>query len=129
MQLAGNSRIRPIIWAQFGTTIVVSLVLVLLGDLHAWSSLIGGLISASVNGLMALKVFVPYRAQDPAEVLARIFGAEMQKLLLTGILFATVILTVQPLSIVALLGTYLFVQVAVPIMVLYCDDRLMTRCK
>ena len=127
MQLTGSSQIRHVIWAQFGAAIIIALGLSTVQAHYAWSGLLGGVIPASVNSLMALKVFVPYRAQDSAEVLGRMLGAEVQKLLLTGMLFALVILTVQPLSIGILLGTYLFMQVAVPILVLLTEDRLKTR--
>lgn len=126
-QLTGNSQIRLVIWAQFGATIVIALGLAYFNELYAWSGLLGGTISASVNSLVALKVFVPYRAQNPAEVLARMFSAEMQKLLLTGVFFAVAILAVHPLSVGALLGTYLFIQVVVPVTVFFIEDRLKTR--
>ena len=124
MQLTGNSQIRHIISAQFGVAVSVSLALLLFNQLYAWSGLIGGLISASINGLTAWKVFVPYRAQDPGAVLARIYGAEIRKLFLTGVMFAVVLILVEPLSIGAMLGCYLFIQVAVPITVFLLEDRL-----
>ena len=127
MQLTGNSQIRHIISAQFGFAILVALALLLFNQLYAWSGLIGGLISASINGLTARKVFVPYQAQDPGAVLARMYGAEFRKLFLTGVLFASVLILVEPLSVGAMLGSYLFVQVAVPIIVFLLEDRLKTR--
>jgi ATP synthase protein I len=127
MQLTGNSQIRHIISAQFGFAIMVALALLLFNQLYAWSGLIGGLISASINGLTARKVFVPYRAQDPGDVLARLYGAEFRKLFMTGVLFALVLALVEPLSVGALLGSYLFVQVAVPVIVFLFEDRLKSR--
>jgi ATP synthase protein I len=127
MQLTGNSQIRHIISAQFGFAILVALALLLFNQLYAWSGLIGGLISASINGLTARKVFVPYRAQDPGAVLARMYGAEFRKLFLSGVMFALVLILVEPLSVGAMLGSYLFVQVAVPIIVFLFEDRLKTR--
>jgi len=127
MQLTGNSRIRHIISAQFGAAVLIALTLLLFNQLYAWSGLIGGLISASINGLTARQVFVPYRAQEPGAVLARMFGAEFRKLVLTGVLFAVVLTLVKPLSVGAMLGSYLFVQVVVPIIVFLFEDRLKTR--
>ncbi len=127
MQLTGNSQIRHVIWAQYGFTVVIALGLSFIDESYAWSGLLGGLVSASVNSLIALKVFVPYRAQNPTEVLGRMLSSEVYKLLLTGILFAVVILVVHPLSVGSLLGTYLFIQVAVPIIALLTEDRLKTR--
>jgi ATP synthase protein I len=127
MQLTGNSQIRHIVSAQFGFAILLALALLLFNQLYAWSGLIGGLISASINGLTARKVFVAYRAQDPGDVLARLYGAEFRKLFMTGVLFAVVLALVEPLSVGALLGSYLFVQVAVPIIVYLFEDRVKTR--
>ncbi|MDJ0808259.1 MAG: ATP synthase subunit I [Gammaproteobacteria bacterium] len=127
MQLTGSSQIRHVIWTQFGVTICIALGLSIIDLMHAWSGLLGGLISATVNSLVAYKVFVPYRAQNTAEVLGRMLGAEVQKLLLTGVLFALVFVAVHPLSVGTLFGAYLFVQVVVPIIVLMTEDRLKTR--
>ena len=127
MQLTGSNQIRHVIWAQYGATVAIGLGLATVDLMFAWSGLLGGLVSASVNSLMALKLFVPYRAQNTAEVLGRMLGAEVQKLLLTGVLFALVILAVHPLSVGTLLGTYLFIQAVVPILVLLTEDRLKTR--
>ena len=127
MQLAGNSQIRHIVSAQFVGAVCVALALLILDQLYAWSGLIGGLISASITGLTARKVFVPYRAQNPGEVLGRLYGAEFRKLVLTGVAFAVVLTFVKPLSVGALLGTYLFVQVVVPVIVYLHADRLETR--
>lgn len=127
MQLAGNSQIRHVIWAQLGFTIAIALGLSFIDLAYAWSGLLGGLVPASINSLMALKVFVPYRAQNPAEVLGRMLSSEVQKLLLTGACFAIVILVVHPLSVGALFGTYLFIQVAVPVIAILTEDRLKTR--
>lgn len=127
MQLTGNSQIRHVIWGQFGATIAIAMVLLYIDVWYAWSGLIGGMVSAAVNTMMARMIFVPYRAQNPAEVLARMFGAEMQKLLLTGAFFAVAIFTIHSLSVGALLGTYLFVQIVVPMIVLFSVDRLKTR--
>jgi ATP synthase protein I len=127
MQLAGNSQIRHIISAQFGAAIVVALALLLFDQQYAWSGLIGGLISASINGLTAWKVFVPYRAQNPNEVLARVYGAEIRKLLLTGVVFALVLTLLEPLNFGVLISVYFCVQVMVPAIVFSLEDRQKTR--
>ncbi|MEN8167711.1 MAG: ATP synthase subunit I [Pseudomonadota bacterium] len=127
MQLAGNSQIRHVISAQLVATFVIALGLLFYDRQFAWSGLIGGLITVSVNGLAARKVFVSYRAQNPAEVLARMKGAEVQRLLLTGILFAMAFDTLPNVSVSVLLGTYLLIQVVVPTIVMFFEDRLKTR--
>ena len=127
MQLAGQTQIRLVIWAQIGASGIVAAVLLLFGTHQAWSGLIGGLIAASANALAAVKVFTRYRAQDPGKVLGRLFGAELSKLLYTAALFAVAFVSVKPLSAGALLGTYLFIQAMVPLIVLFFYDRLKTR--
>jgi ATP synthase protein I len=127
MQLTGRSQIRNLILAQFGASILIALLLLLVSGIQAKSALAGGLIAASTNGLSALKAFARYRAQEPGKVLARLYGAELQKLLLTALLFAVAVISLHPLSVGALLGAYLLVQVLVPLIVLYVEDRLKTR--
>jgi ATP synthase protein I len=127
MQLAGNSQIRHVISAQFGVAVIIALALLFVDQRYAWSGLIGGLIPAIINGLTARKVFVPYQAQNPGEVLARLYSAEFTKLIFTGVAFALALTLIETLSIAALLGTYLFVQLAVPIIVFLFEDRLKTR--
>ncbi|MET0069464.1 MAG: ATP synthase subunit I [Candidatus Thiodiazotropha sp.] len=123
MQLAGNSQIRTIIALQFGAALSVGLVLLAFGKIVAYSGFIGGLIAAAANGFFAYRSFTHYRAQDPQRIAGRMFGAEIQKLIVTGLMFGLTIVTISPLSIGALLGCYLLVQVAVPLIVLVFQDR------
>ncbi|MES9986596.1 MAG: ATP synthase subunit I [Candidatus Thiodiazotropha endolucinida] len=123
MQLTGNSQIRTIVALQLGAAAVVGLVLLAFGKTFALSGFIGGLIAAVANGYFAYRSFTHYRAQDPQKIAGRMFGAEIQKLIITGLMFGLTIVTITPLSIGALLGSYLFVQVAVPLIVLVIEDR------
>lgn len=108
-------------------TIIIALVLLFFGKLYAWSGLLGGIISTAMNGYSASKVFVRYRAQEPTKILAEMYAAEISKLLLTGCLFLLVIALVEPLSVGALLGSYLFVQAIVPILALLSKDQMKIR--
>lgn len=123
MQLAGNSLIRTLVALQFGAALGMGLLLSLFGFMVGLSGTIGGLIAASANGYFAYRTFVYYRAQEPERLARRIFGAEIQKLLLTGLMFALAIVYITPLSMGALLGCYLMVQVAVPLIVTHLYDR------
>ncbi|MCU7942131.1 ATP synthase subunit I [Candidatus Thiodiazotropha sp. LNASS1] len=123
MQLTGNSQIRTIVALQLGAAVVVGLILLAFGKTFALSGFIGGLIAAVANGYFAHRSFTHYRAQDPQKIAGRMFGAEIQKLIITGLMFGLAIVTITPLSIGALLGSYLFVQVAVPLIVLVIEDR------
>ncbi|MEW8506686.1 MAG: ATP synthase subunit I [Candidatus Thiodiazotropha sp.] len=123
MQLTGNNQIRTIVALQFGAALGVGLVLLGFGKTYALSGLLGGLIAAAANGFFAYRSFTHYRAQDPQKIAGRMFGAEIQKLIVTGLMFGLTIVSISPLSIGALLGCYLFVQVAVPLIVLVFQDR------
>lgn len=123
MQLTGNSQIRTIVTLQFGAALMIGLALLFFGKTSAYSGFIGGLIAAAANGFFAFRSFTHYRAQDPQKIAGRMFGAEIQKLIITGLMFGLTIVTISPLSIGALLGCYLFVQVAVPLIVLVIEDR------
>jgi ATP synthase protein I len=123
MQLSGNSQIRTIIVLQIGASVILGLGLLFFGINAALSGFIGALIAATANGYFALRSFVHYRAQEPEEIAGRMFGAEIQKMVLTGILFGLIIVTLDSLNIGLLLGCYLIVQVAVPLIVLIYQDR------
>jgi len=112
MNLASADQAWRLVKFQLVVSIIASLILILLGWAHAWSGLVGGLIATAANAFFALRVFGHYRAQEPGILLRRFFGAEFQKLLLTGLLFAAAILWVKPLSAGALFGIFLLVQMA-----------------
>ena len=111
MQLANKSQAYRVILAQLITAILAALLLLVIGRVEAYSGLLGGLTAMFANGVFAVLVFVRYQAQDPANLVARFYGAELLKLGVTGILFAGAILWVEPLSIGALLGTYLLTAI------------------
>jgi ATP synthase protein I len=123
MQLTGNSQIRAMVALQFGAALGLGLLLSLFGIRVGLSGAIGGLIAASANGYFAFRTFAHYRAQEPERLARRMFGAEIQKLLLTGLMFVLAIVYITPLSMGALLGCYLAVQVAVPLIVTHLYDR------
>ena len=127
IQLTGNRQIRRVVAVQCCTTIVIALVLLYFGMLYAWSGFLGGIISSGMNGYAASKVFVRYRAQDPAKIMGDVYTAEITKLLVTGCLFVVVFAFVKPLSVGTLLGSYVFVQVVVPILVLLSEDQMKNR--
>ena len=91
------------------TTVMAALALLLLPD-AAPSVLVGGVASAVPNLFFARKVFGRYEAGEPGRLLGRIYGAELAKLVLTGMIFAGAIFWLQPLLPVALFGAYLLVH-------------------
>ena len=123
MQLTGNSQIRTIVVLQFGATAVLGLGLLFFGSVAALSGFIGAAIAAVANSYFAYRSFVHYRAQEPEKVAGRMFGAEIQKMIMTGFLFGLTIVTFKSVNIGLLLACYLIVQVAVPLIVLIIRDR------
>ncbi|MEJ2608900.1 MAG: ATP synthase subunit I [Candidatus Thiodiazotropha sp.] len=123
MQLTGNSQIRTIIVLQIVAALTIGLILLMFSTMAALSGVIGGLIAALANGYFAHRSFVHYRAEDPGKIASRMFGAEIQKLIMTGLLFGLTIVTIKPVNIGILLCCYLCVQVVVPLIVLIFQDR------
>ena len=99
------------ILAQCLLTAVVATVLIPLGWVYTYSSALGGGIATISNALFARKVFGEYRAHDPGMVLARFIGAEVQKIIVIALLFASTIIWFDVLSYATLFGSYLFVQI------------------
>ena len=116
MMPPGKSRAFRMVGAQLVASCVLGGVLLVIAWPHAWSALAGGLISALGNGFAAARIFVPYRAQEPEKLVGRFYGAEVGKLVLTGLLFAAAILWIEPLSVGALFGGFLVIQM-IPILV------------
>ncbi len=123
MQLTGNSQIRTIVAYQFLAALGLGLLLLMIGMTQAWSGFSGGMIAALANGYFAWRTFAHYRAQEPERIARRMLGAEIQKLLLTGLMFVVAIRFITPLSMGALLGGYLTVQVVIPLAVTLIHDR------
>ena len=118
MNLADRSQAYRLILGQVGVSLLAALLLQTMGQVVAWSGLLGGMIATLTSALFAARVFVSYRAQEPEKLLGRFFGAELQKFILTGLLFAGVIIWFEPLSMAALFGVYLLVQI-VPVIVVH----------
>ncbi len=122
MQLTDKRQAYRTLLAQLVTALMAALILFIVADyVLAYSGLAGGLIATAANGFFAYRVFVRYTAQEPGRLLARFYGAEILKLALAGLLFAGVILWIKPLSVGALFGVFLLVQI-MPIVVIQLFD-------
>jgi ATP synthase protein I len=108
--LEENRALGLLLW-QAVTTLGIALLGLAFGVSVALSALLGGAISTLTNALFSYWVFRDYRAQAPAALVLRIYGAEGLKLALSLVLFVMVFLSVMPLSPPALFGAYLVVQV------------------
>jgi len=111
MNLTSRHQAAKIVLWQVAVTLVAALLLAAVGQVHAWSGLAGGLVATLGNTLFMLRVFVPYRAQQPGKLLGAFYRAELQKIILIAILFAAAIVWLQPISPAALFGVFLLVQV------------------
>jgi ATP synthase protein I len=122
MPLADKRQAYRTILVQLVATLTAALLLlVVAGGVFAYSGLAGGVIATLANALFAYRIFVRYTAQEPGKLLARFYGAEILKLVLTGLLFAGVILWIKPLSVGALFGVFLLVQM-MPIVIIQLLD-------
>lgn len=108
--LEENRAAGLLLW-QVAATLGIGVLGLALGVSVALSALLGGAISTLTNALFAYWVFRDYRAQAPAALVLRIYGAEGLKLALSLALFVLVFFVVVPLSPPALFGAYLVVQV------------------
>ncbi len=116
MRLADKRDAYRTVIAQLSVGIIAAVLLLALGWVHAYSGFAGGAIAALTNLFFAKKMFVHYTAQEPGKLLAKFYAAEISKLILAGLLFAGVILWIKPLSVGALFGIFLLVQM-VPVFV------------
>lgn len=98
--------------AQCLLTLLLAVILLPFGMVYAYSGAVGGGIATIGGALFARKVFVEYRAKDPGLLLARFYGAEIQKIIVIAVLFASAIIWVDVLSYATLFGCFLFVQIA-----------------
>jgi len=123
MQLTENKQIHTILAFQLVTGLAVGLLLLVFGKSVAFSGLMGGMIAALSSGYLAIRSLGHYRAQEPERVAGRMLRAEIQKLVLIGLMFLIVIVYIKPSNFGILLGSYLIVQMGVPLVVTFIKDR------
>ncbi len=109
------------ILTQLLATLVLFAVLLLFSKLHlfdpvvmyvvAYSSLIGGLIATLANAWFAIKVFLVKPTVTAEAMLTTFYVGEIYKFIFTGAMFVIVFVLIKPVSIVALLLTYLFIHI------------------
>ena len=114
----GKDVAERIVLVQLALCLFIFVTLWAVSWVHAYSGAIGGGIAAILNAVFASKVFVRYRAQNPAKLFSSMYKAEIQKLFFTAVLFASVIMWFNVLSYGALFGSYLLIQI-VPIFVFH----------
>lgn len=108
MEKTSTKQIRQVILIQLGTTFALSVPLLVIDAVYFRSALAGGLIATLANAYVAWKVFARQQELKPELILATFYAAEVGKIILTVMMFIGAILLIKPLSIVTLLGVYLF---------------------
>ena len=109
------------IWA----IVVIFEVLGLLTAVHAVMSVrtpqgtiawVAALVTVSPASVPAYWVFGRYRAAQPGKLVAQFYGGELLKLAFVALVFAVVIIWVEPLSPLPLFGAFFVVQVLPPLL-------------
>lgn len=107
-QISQQQAIRFVL-AQILVTITLFAILFIFDRVVAYSSLTGGLIASLANAWFALKVFrvKPTVAEN---LLSTMYVGEIYKFVLTGTMFVIAFSLIKPISVVALLLTYLLIH-------------------
>jgi ATP synthase protein I len=116
MQNLDARRARRIVVAQVVATLVVTLAALIFGLRAGLFALVGGATATIANALFAYWVFGRYRAAEPGKLLAQFYGGELLKLAFIAVVFAAVIIWLEPLRPLALFGAFFVVQVLPPLL-------------
>ena len=104
-------RATRILLTQVGIAVLAAAIGLIYARPVGLSAMIGGGTAVVANTLFATGIFGPYQAQRPGKLVARFYGAELLKLLFIVSAFAAAFAWVKPLSVWALIGAFLMVQV------------------
>ncbi len=107
---ASRRQVFQFIIVQVLLTLVLSAALLFFDRVVAYSSLMGGLIATLANAWFAVKVFRVKSIVTAEALLSTMYIGETFKLVFTGAMFVMAFVLVTPISIVALLLTYLFIH-------------------
>ncbi|MCU0585548.1 MAG: ATP synthase subunit I [Desulfobacterales bacterium] len=113
-QLTQPKLAKRVLFLQAILTLAVTVAAAAFGLVPALSVFIGGLACLVANAAVALVIFRDYQASQPAQLLSRLYAAEVLRILLLIGSFAAAFLTIDGLSLPALLGGYFLVQVLAP---------------
>ncbi len=108
MENTSNRQIHQFVLIQLGSTLAISVTLLVIDAVYFWSALAGGLIATLANAYFAWKINARKQNMKPEQILASYYAAEVGKIILTVMMFAGAIVLIKPLSIVTLLGVYMF---------------------
>ena len=108
---------------QLGLSLLLAMVMLLPGQKYAISTLAGGVAATAANGAAALVVFRRYKASDATALMGRFYLAELARLILTMVIFLAMILWLKPLSIIAMLGSYLLIHLSTGSLMLIANKQ------
>ena len=110
------------ILTQLMVTITLSAVLLFFDRVVAYSSLMGGLIATLANAWFAIKVFRVKPTVAAETLLTTFYVGEIGKFLFTGAMFMIAFVLIKPISVVALLLTYLFIHITPAVQNVFTKD-------
>lgn len=113
---------RLLLWQAVFALLAV-LVALPFGAVALKSAGIGAGVCLLANWVFAQRVFRRYRAQQPGDLVLRMYGAEIVKIVLILASFALAFATIEHLNLPALLGAYLAVQVLPALFAVRPDGR------
>jgi ATP synthase protein I len=113
MLKASTAEVRRILLLQLGASIALPAGILAIDPVLAWSALTGGMIATLANAYLAWTLFSSQQEARPEKILAKFYGAEVGKIILTVMLFVAAIVMIKPLNIVALMGMY-FLNTMIP---------------
>jgi ATP synthase protein I len=118
-----QSKIQAIryIQSQLALTIAISITLLFIDLVMAYSALAGGLIATIASAWFAYKVFRVTPESAAETMLISAYTGEIYKIVLTGALFICAFVLIEPISAVALLITYFVIHMT-PAMVSVFND-------
>ncbi len=106
-----RAQLKRLLQWQVVFALLAVLTAVPFGAMALQSAAIGAGVCLLANWIFALRVFRRYSAQAPGELVLRMYGAEIIKIVMILGLFSVAFATVEDLNLPALLGTYFAVQV------------------
>jgi ATP synthase protein I len=104
-------QLKRLLQWQSALAVGAALIALPFGLVALKSTVIGAGVCLLANWAFAFRVFRRYRAQQPGEIVLRMYGAEIIKIVIILALFSVAFVTIEDLNLPALLGAYFAVQV------------------
>lgn len=116
-------RVKRLLLIQSGVVFFAVVASLAFGKVAALSAFLGGVIALGASAVFAFWVFAPYSAQQSDVLLARLYIAEIGKLLLIVGAFAVVFVWFRPLNAATFFVSFFLVQVVSPLLVALVGRR------